>query len=115
MSLLRWWRRWRAPASTYDDELEASARRIAKLRAQGARIGPGCVLFSGNFSREPWLVELGANVAVAGSVSFVAHDGVAFLLRDREPNAQLFGRIVERHFGLDGGGPGAGPGEGTKR
>lgn len=115
MRLLRWWRRWCAPASTYDDELAESARRIAKLRAEGARIGPGCVLFSGKFSREHWLVEPGVNVAVAGSVSFVAHDGVASLLRDREPNAQLFGRIVERHFGLDRGGPDAGPGEGTKR
>ena len=94
MSLARWWRRIRARPTTWNDEVAASERRIAKLRAAGARIGPGCFVMGGSFSSEPYLVELGAGVKVAGGVTFVPHDGAAALLRDREPDAQIFGRIV---------------------
>jgi acetyltransferase-like isoleucine patch superfamily enzyme len=94
MRFARWWRRLRGRPTTYGDELAASERRIAKLRASGAHIGAGCVMFSADCSREPWLVELGAGVVVGGGVTFVPHDGAAVLLRDREPDAQIFGRIV---------------------
>jgi hypothetical protein len=93
-SLARWWRRVRARPTTWNDETDASERRIAKLREAGARIGPGCLVLGGTFSREPYLVELGAGVKVAGGVTFVPHDGAVELLRDREPHAQIFGRIM---------------------
>ncbi|MCC6379017.1 MAG: hypothetical protein IT519_09395 [Burkholderiales bacterium] len=90
----RWWRRARAHAGDWDDELAASERRIARWRKAGARIGPGCLVLGASLPLEPWLIELRAGVKVAGGVTFVAHDGAAELLRDREPDAQIFGRIV---------------------
>lgn len=94
MSVARWWRRIRGRPSTYRDEVAASEGRIAKLRAAGARIGPGSILLTSNLSRDPYLVELGAGVVVAGNVAFATHDGAAVLLRGVEPEAQVFGRIV---------------------
>lgn len=94
MPLHRWWRRRRAKEASWDDELAASERRIAKWRRAGVRVGPGCVLLGASLPVEPYLIDLGAGVKVAGGVTFVAHDGAAELLRDREPDVQIFGRIV---------------------
>ena len=68
--------------------------RIRKLRARGVRIGEGCVIHTSEFSTEPYLVELGNRVAVAGGTLFITHEGAVRRIRDRRPSAQLFGRIV---------------------
>lgn len=68
-------------------------RRIDELRARGVRIGTGCWIHSSSLSTEPWLVEIGDRVAIAGGVHFVTHEGGAWLLRDRHPNLQVFGRV----------------------
>jgi acetyltransferase-like isoleucine patch superfamily enzyme len=76
-----------------DDPYRANARAVARLRAQGARIGEGCAIYAQSFSTEPYLVTLGNRVGVSGGVKFLAHDGVAWMLRPRRPSAQVFGPI----------------------
>lgn len=67
---------------------------IASLRRQGVSIGTGCVIFTEQFSLEPYLVEIGDRVAIAGGTMFLTHDGAAWLLRRTRPEAQHFGRIT---------------------
>jgi acetyltransferase-like isoleucine patch superfamily enzyme len=76
-----------------DDPYRANARTVERLRAQGVRIGEGCVIYAASFSTEPYLVTLGNRVGVSGGVKFLAHDGVAWMLRPRRPSAQIFGTI----------------------
>lgn len=84
----------RRRAAAVPVSLEArSAERIARLRARGARIGEGCVVLTEEFSTEPWLVELGDHVAVAGDVRFLTHDGTAWLFRREHPKLHILGRI----------------------
>ncbi len=67
--------------------------RIAELRRQGVRIGDSCTIFSMLFSTEPYLIEIGDNVAIASGVQFITHDGVATMIRHKHPGIQVFGRI----------------------
>lgn len=67
---------------------------ITRLRARGVTIGEDCVIFTDQFSLEPYLVKIGDRVAVAGGTVFLTHDGAAWLLRRRRPDAQHFGRII---------------------
>lgn len=76
------------------DWQQQSAARVERLRASGVRIGVDCVVLTESFSTEPWLVELGNRVAVAGGVKFLTHDGAAHFLRRERPDAQSLGRIV---------------------
>jgi hypothetical protein len=43
---------------------------------------------------EPYLIEMGDYVAVAGGVTFLTHDGAVFVFRDEFPRIQRFGKIV---------------------
>ena len=73
--------------------------KAAYLRHLGARVGPGCELLTSvqNFGSEPWLVEIGARVTVAGGVLFLTHDGASRLFRDHlegcSPWGNRFGTI----------------------
>lgn len=66
---------------------------IEELRRQGVRIGEGCMLHTRFFSTEPYLVEIGNRVAVAGGTKFLTHDGSVWLLRAERPYAQALGCI----------------------
>ncbi len=70
---------------------EAKIRRLRKL---GVKIGEGCVIHATVFSTEPYLVEIGDRVGIAGGTQFLTHDGAAWLLRDRYPHIRVFGRIT---------------------
>lgn len=70
-----------------------NAARIDRLRGRGVKIGERCVILTDEFSLEPYLVEIGDGVAVAGGTMFLTHDGAAWLLRRTRPDAQHFGRI----------------------
>ena len=73
---------------------------IAFARKLGVRVGEGCRIIPNPikvFGTEPWLVTLGDNVEITGSVSFVNHDGAVWLIRNQTPdlkNADIFGKIV---------------------
>jgi acetyltransferase-like isoleucine patch superfamily enzyme len=104
--LYRWWDRFgswgrsdggargRWPAARTVDWKVENERRIGRLREQGIRIGRDCIIFTPEFSTEPYLVEIGDRVVVAGGTQFLTHDGSVHLLRPRRPLAQHFGKIT---------------------
>ncbi len=70
-------------------------RTIAEyLRRQGAQIGKDCFIVPTSVGTEPYLVKIGDHVAIAQGVTFITHDGAAWIFRDEVPDIQVFGPIV---------------------
>lgn len=65
-----------------------------KFRKQGAKIGEKCSLQINYLASEPYLVEIGNNVAIAPKVTFITHDGASFVFRDEFPALRYFGKIT---------------------
>jgi serine acetyltransferase len=59
----------------------------------GVSIGHGCVIATRNWGSEPYLVKLGNRVHITSGVSFITHDGGAWVARDHTPALDVFGRI----------------------
>jgi acetyltransferase-like isoleucine patch superfamily enzyme len=74
-------------------QADIDAARLRALRSQGVRVGEGCRIYSDIASTEPWLIEIGDRVGIAGGVKFLTHDGAAMMVRDRRPGAQKLGTI----------------------
>jgi len=74
-------------------DFEAMAQAV---RSRGVRVGKRCRIFTNpvNFSTEPYLIELGDDVAIASGVIFATHDGVVWSMREEYPDMQVFGRIT---------------------
>lgn len=64
------------------------------LRKQGAQVGENCYIVPTILGAEPYLVKIGNHVAIATGVTFVTHDGGAWIFRDEVPDIQVFGPIV---------------------
>jgi acetyltransferase-like isoleucine patch superfamily enzyme len=73
--------------------IRTNEQRIAELRRRGVKIGDSCLIYSMNFSTEPYLIEIGDNVGIASGVQFITHHGIATMIRREHPEAQIFGRI----------------------
>jgi acetyltransferase-like isoleucine patch superfamily enzyme len=71
----------------------SSERKIKYLRKQGMKIGENCLFNTMSFSTEPYLIEIGNHVAIAGGTEIVTHDGAIWCFRDEIPNADVFGKI----------------------
>lgn len=65
-----------------------------KFRKQGAKVGENCSIQIERLASEPYLVEIGNNVAIASGVRFLTHDGASFIFRDKFPALRYFGKIV---------------------
>ncbi len=65
-----------------------------KFRKQGAKVGENCSIQVSQLGSEPYLVEIGNNVAIALGVKFITHDGASFIFRDEFPALRYFGKIV---------------------
>ena len=65
-----------------------------KFRKQGAKVGKNCVIQIDYLASEPYLVEIGDNVAIAPGVTFITHDGASFVFRDEFPTLRYFGKIT---------------------
>ena len=65
-------------------------------RYLGATIGKNCSFVGRNISlsSEPYLINIGNNVRVSFDVAFVTHDGGTHILRNKYPNASLYGKII---------------------
>jgi len=74
--------------------LSSGEFKVRLLRSTGVRIGKKCSINTSNFSTEPYLVEIGDHVAIAGGTQFVTHDGSAWLLRPEIPELDVFGKII---------------------
>jgi len=72
--------------------LATSEERIRFLRSQGVRIGEGCLVFTSQFSENPYLVEIGNRVAISAGTVFVTHDGSVWLFEEH-PEMDVFGTI----------------------
>ena len=61
------------------------------------RVGSGC-FFPGvspaTFGSEPYLITLGNRVAIAWGARFITHDGIAWLMRDKQPDIDIVAPIV---------------------
>ena len=64
------------------------------FRKQGATIGEGCRLDIGFLAQNPYLVIIGNHVFVAQGVTFHTHDGGSWILKDVDPDFDIFGPII---------------------
>lgn len=62
-------------------------------RNLGVKIGKGCSIKTRNFGTEPYLIKIGNHVQVTDGVSFYTHGG-AWVLRDKYPDFDFFGKIT---------------------
>jgi len=65
---------------------------LVYARHLGVRMGKDCKIVSlgrSTFGSEPYLIELGDHVEIAGEVSFLTHDGGAWVFRDRHPDLDV--------------------------
>ncbi|MDR4484159.1 MAG: acyltransferase [Nitrospirales bacterium] len=72
---------------------------VGYARALGVSVGEGVRLVSirpgnGTFGSEPYLIQIGSHVTVSGGVQFVTHDGGVWVFRNKEPDIDVFGKIV---------------------
>ncbi len=65
-----------------------------KFRKQGAKVGKNCFIQINKLASEPYLVEIGNNVAIAAGVTFITHDGASVVFRDEFPALRHFGKII---------------------
>ncbi len=74
-------------------EKSSNRNRIKYLRRKGMRIGNNCLFHTMTFSTEPYLIEIGDNVAIARGTLFITHDGGVWCFREELKNADVFGKI----------------------
>ena len=77
-----------------------SKTRIKYWRSRGMKIGTNCLINNVSFSTEPYLIEIGDHVAIAAGTEFITHDGAIWCFRDEIKNADIFGRIFGKIFGV---------------
>lgn len=68
-------------------------QKIRYLRGLGVKVGERCHINTLSFSTEPYLVEIGNHVAIAGGTEFITHDGAIWCFREEIKNGDIFGRI----------------------
>lgn len=79
------------------NEMRIKVDPIGYARSIGVSIGHDVKIASlniGTFGTEPWLISIGDHVEITGQVQFLTHDGSVWIFREREPNIELFGRII---------------------
>lgn len=67
--------------------------KIKYLRKRGMKIGENCHLNTMAFSTEPFLIEIGNHVAIAGGTEIITHDGAVWAFQDELPDADVFGQV----------------------
>jgi acetyltransferase-like isoleucine patch superfamily enzyme len=71
----------------------SNERKIKYMRRQGMKIGNDCRLGTMNFSTEPYLIEIGNHVAIAGGSAIITHDGAIWSFLEDFPDTDVFGKI----------------------
>lgn len=59
----------------------------------GVKIGENCSIRTKGFGSEPYLITIGNNTEIAARVMFYNHGG-AWMLRELDANADIFGKIA---------------------
>jgi acetyltransferase-like isoleucine patch superfamily enzyme len=68
-------------------------KKIKYLRKQGMKIGENCHFNTMSFSTEPYLIEVGNHVAIAGGTEIITHDGAVWCFYDELGPVDVFGKI----------------------
>lgn len=68
--------------------------RINYLRKKGVKIGENCLINHLKIVAEPYLVEIGNEVAIAPKSIFITHDGSTWLFKDKSKDLRLYGKII---------------------
>jgi acetyltransferase-like isoleucine patch superfamily enzyme len=71
----------------------SNQRKIKYMRNQGMKIGDGCHLNTLSFSTEPYLIEIGNHVAIAGGSEIITHDGAIWCFLEDFPGMDVFGKV----------------------
>jgi len=71
----------------------SNERKIKYMRSQGMKIGNNCRFNTISFSTEPYLIEIGNHVAIAGGTEIITHDGAIWCFREEIAHADVFGKI----------------------
>jgi acetyltransferase-like isoleucine patch superfamily enzyme len=71
----------------------SNEKKVKYMRKQGMKIGEGCRLNTMSFSTEPYLIEIGDHVAIAGGSEIITHDGAIWSFLQDFPNADVFGKV----------------------
>src|SRR5690554_4864478 len=60
--------------------------------SKGVKIGKNCDIKSRHFGSEPFLIEIGDFVQIAGDVKILTH-GASWVLRREKPRFDFFGKV----------------------
>jgi acetyltransferase-like isoleucine patch superfamily enzyme len=60
----------------------------------GVIVGEGCRIYSTRFGSEPFLVKLGNRVTITSGVTFITHEGAAWLVRDEKGRRYSYAPIT---------------------
>jgi acetyltransferase-like isoleucine patch superfamily enzyme len=63
------------------------------FREQGARVGVNCRILTRQLGSEPYLIRIGDHCTIGYGVSFITHDGAAWVFTEELPSLQKFGAI----------------------
>lgn len=72
--------------------VSGSKTKIRYLRRIGVKIGENCRIHTVNFSTEPFLIEVGNHVTIAGGTIFITHEGSVWCFHN-EIDGGIFGKI----------------------
>jgi acetyltransferase-like isoleucine patch superfamily enzyme len=61
-----------------------NSTRIKIARKWGVKIGNNCVLSTGNFGSEPFLITIGDHCEITDGVIFITHDGGTWVFRENK-------------------------------
>lgn len=70
--------------------------RAEVARSSGVKIGKDCLLFTTEFSTEPYLIEIGDHVVIGSGTQLITHDGGTWVFDDLDNLANsmnVYGRI----------------------
>lgn len=71
-----------------------SDTKVKYFRRHGMKIGSGCRFETMGFSTEPYLIEIGDNVAIATGTVFITHDHGITCFKNEFPYEDIFGKII---------------------
>ena len=63
------------------------------FRKKGYFVGKNNRIYIRDFGREPYLVKIGNHCTITAGVSFITHDGAAWIFREEIPRLNVFGKI----------------------
>ena len=67
---------------------------LAYAKMVGVKVGEDCWISTKNWSSEPYLIEIGNHVRIAGNTSFFTHGGISMIRKYyNDPHLDRFGKI----------------------